>query len=527
MKLISIVTPCFNEEGNIELLSKKIEDLFENPAEFGLNTKEPVYFFGMPGPGKSSIPAVGFTIPIVGREEFLDGLEDLVNLEPEEEVLEAIDHLRKNDTVSPDNDIAFGINDEVFVVIIHDEWRRDRASEDELAKIAEKVLKGGEGLVAANKSFAEHQTTLFDAGAWLNLGSLAGMVPADELEREFGQLGDLSKLKSFQITGSMHFGQGEITGDMAMYYDEKLLGDWSGGGLGSELLDAVPEDTMMAISQSMNMEVVKKWFDDRPGIKKDMEEALQSELGMSLDEALGAFEGDLVLALTDLNMVRSQWGGMMPQPAILFGATIKDRNKVEKMLAEPMRELERDEDSYVRLVMRDNAFFICSPDDESDLKKNGKVDKPLSGEKRSLLADNDTGFFLDYQEMERVISRMGGDDEEVAIVVDAVGDLGLVTLTWNAEAGAQKIRARVKMPKEDENSLKQIIDSAFSATIAVNKRMRGGRNWDGPPTHAENGWPENAKEEEAGWEKATESTKPSFNEPNPNFGQKKSKLIKT
>ena len=30
MKLISIVTPCFNEEGNIELLSKKIEDLFHN-----------------------------------------------------------------------------------------------------------------------------------------------------------------------------------------------------------------------------------------------------------------------------------------------------------------------------------------------------------------------------------------------------------------------------------------------------------------------------------------------------------------
>ena len=188
------------EIGMPRKFKKKIEDLFENPAEFGLNTKEPVYFFGMPGPGKSSIPAVGFTIPIVGREEFLDGLEDLVNLEPEEEVLEAIDHLRKNDTVSPDNDIAFGINDEVFVVIIHDEWRRDRASEDELAKIAEKVLKGGEGLVAANKSFAEHQTTLFDAGAWLNLGSLAGMVPADELEREFGQLGDLSKLKSFQIT---------------------------------------------------------------------------------------------------------------------------------------------------------------------------------------------------------------------------------------------------------------------------------------------------------------------------------------
>ena len=30
MKVISIVTPCFNEEGNIELLSKKIEDLFQN-----------------------------------------------------------------------------------------------------------------------------------------------------------------------------------------------------------------------------------------------------------------------------------------------------------------------------------------------------------------------------------------------------------------------------------------------------------------------------------------------------------------
>ena len=33
MKLISIVTACFNEEGNVELLSKKIEDLFQNPLK--------------------------------------------------------------------------------------------------------------------------------------------------------------------------------------------------------------------------------------------------------------------------------------------------------------------------------------------------------------------------------------------------------------------------------------------------------------------------------------------------------------
>ncbi|MDP7009856.1 MAG: DUF4836 family protein, partial [Verrucomicrobiota bacterium] len=524
-------------------IRKKIEDFFENPAEFGLNTKEPVYVFMIPGPGKGNYPAFGITIPVIGRDEFLEGLEDIVTIEkrPDEMLMALIDDLKKNDTVSPENEVAFGINDEVFVIIIQDipySERRNR-KEGALAKVAEEVLKGGEGLVAANKSFHEHQTTLFDVGTWINLGSLIEMMPAEELEREFGQLGDLKKLKSFQLTGSIHFGQGEVTGDMAMYYDEKLLGDWGGGGLGSELLDAVPEGTMMAISQSMDMEVVKKWFDDRPGIKKDIEEALQEGIGMSLDEALGAFGGDLVLALTDLEMVRTQWGGSMPQPAILFGATIKDKKKVEKMLAEPMRELERDEDAPVRLVMRDNAFFLCSPEDERDLEKNGAVDDPIAGEKRSLLASNDTGFFLDYKEMERVISKVGGDDEEVEILLDALDGLGLATLTWNAEAGAQKIQARIKMPKEDENSLKQIIDSAFSAAINVNKRMRRGRGWDGPdvpdqvtaeeawPNDAKEmesveekaqAWPNDAKEIEPEWEKATEPTKPRFNEPNPNFG---------
>lgn len=478
-------------------IRKKISDLFEDPAQFGLNMEEPVYFFMTPGPWKSKYPVFGFTIPILSREGFLDGLEDVVTLEgrPDEMLLAAIHDLKKNGTVAPDNDIAFGINDDVFVIVIQDIPYREREGRDEdaMAKVAEKVLKGGEGLVAANKRFAEHQTTLFDAGAWMNLGSLAGMVPADELEREFGQLGDLSKLKSFQITGSMHFGQGEITGDMAMYYDEKLLGDWGGGGLGSELLDAVPEDTILAVSQSMNMEVVKKWFDDRPGIKKDMEEALQEGIDMSLDEALGAFEGDLVFALTDFKMVRSSWGGMMPQPGILFGATIKDQAKVKKILAEPMRELERDEDTPVRLVIRDNAFFVCSPDDESDLEKNGRVDNPISGEKRSLLANNDTGFFVDYNEVEKVISKVGGDDEEVGIVLDALDGLGLATLTWNAEAGAQKIQARIKMPKEDENSLKQIIDSAFSAAIADNQRHR--RRYEGPSTKntSRGGQPEDPK----------------------------------
>jgi hypothetical protein len=306
------------------------------------------------------------------------------------------------------------------------------------------------------------------------------MVP----ERELEALGDLNKLGKFHITAGLHFGRGEITGDMAMYYDEKLLGDWGGGGLGSELLDAVPEDTIMAVSQSMKMEVVKKWFDDRPGIKQDIEEALQSEFGMSLDEALGAFEGDLVFALTDWDMQRTPFG-RMPRPGILFGATIKDRDKVEKLLAEPMRELERDDDAPVRLVISDQVFFFCSPDYERDLEKNGRVDNPISGEKRNLLANNDTGYFMDYQQMDRMIEsmtdpRMG--NEELAVIADALGDLGLFSVTWNAEAGAQEIKARLQMPKEDENSLKQIIDSALSAAIAYNRNMRRRYedNWNEP-----------------------------------------------
>ncbi|MBR89876.1 MAG: hypothetical protein CMO66_01190 [Verrucomicrobiales bacterium] len=459
---------------------KKIEDLFENPSEYGLNMMEPVYFFMMPDPLGASYPAFVFTIPIVSRENFLDGLEDIVTIEgrPDRLLIKLIDELKKMDTVSPEDEVAFGINDEVFVVVIQDIPYSERRSREEgvLAEVAEAVLEGGKGLAAADDSFHEHQTTLFDMGAWVNLGGLMEMVPAEELEDEFGQLGDLEKLKSFQLAGGIHFGQGEITGDMAMYYDEKLLGDWGGGGLGSELLNAVPEDSIMAFSQSMDMEVVQKWFDDRPGIKGDMEEALQSELGMSLSEVLGAFGGDLVFALTGIEMVETRWGGSTPQPAILFGATIKDGDRVRKILAEPARELMKESGGPIRLVMRDDAFFFCSPKDRSGLEKNGAVSDPISGEKYNLLADNDSGLFVDSEELTKSLARTARDDEEMGFVLDSAEDLGLATLTWNTEAGAQKIWARIKMSKADKNSLEQIIDSAFSAAIAAQRRIR---EWEG------------------------------------------------
>ena len=85
------------EMGMPRQIRKKIEDLFDDPAQFGMDTKEPVYFSMQPGPDNSEYPVYCITVPVTNSKDFLDGMEDLVTVEgrPDKMLMAVIDDLRK------------------------------------------------------------------------------------------------------------------------------------------------------------------------------------------------------------------------------------------------------------------------------------------------------------------------------------------------------------------------------------------------------------------------------------------------
>ena len=90
------------------------------------------------------------------------------------------------------------------------------------------------------------------------------------------------------------------------------------------------------------------------------------------------------------------------------------------------------------------------------------MDRPLAGDKRDLLGDNDSAMFVDGKQIQKMLELF---DRDAAAAMKDFGGTGLFTLTWDAEDGSQSIRARFPMPKDDENSLKQIIDAGIRASL--------------------------------------------------------------
>jgi len=473
-------------------IEDSIKDFLKNPDKLGINLGEPVYFFMQPPPKGDDNPIYGLTIPLQSRDTFISSLKELERIVDDREFSEFTDDLENDGFWQPEESHVFAINDDVLLVVWQDIWWDD-SPEVDMMNIAKDLLKGEGGLADVNADFLAHQqdSFRFDVGGWVNLVPILEMA-----EDEGAPVGDLGILKNnFAISGGWKFEAGEIAAKLSMTYDEELLEDWGGGGVASELLDAVPDDSMMATSQSMNMDVLKKWIKSphRKGLYEELNDELQDELGLSIDALLDAFKGDVVFAL-DMEMKKTEWGSRQPQPRILVGATINDSSTVKRLMGDDFeREMERGDHS---IVMRDNVVFVCPDDLVSNLEK-GAVSKPVTGEKRSVLADNDIGFFGDFSKLARMMAkevRRGSDDE---LALDMLRSLKLITLTGEAVDGAQHYVARAKMDNDEDNSLKQIVDTVVSFANAQRRRWEDEpRDAGGDPTTGVERWPEEMEGED-------------------------------
>jgi len=472
------------DDGQIEDQVKKI---LKDPVQLGINLNEPTYIFIRPSDKKDDdYPVIGFTIPLVGKDAFIEGTHEFAQIldgRDRAEFEDFRDELKRNGFYEPEDGIHFSINEEVLLVLIQEgRWRE--GPEANLANMSQTILTGDSGLADKSESFLAHQkdSFKFDVGMWSDL------MPVLKLAAEQGDaIGNVSALgNELTVAGGIRFDTGEIAGKLALTYDADQLGDWSGDGIPAKLLDAVPEDAIFAISQSMNMDAVKKYLN--AAIRKDMmqeiSEELDEELGLSMDELLNAIKGDFVLGIK-MEMKESRWGGREPTPAFTFGASINDASIARRIL-EPM-EGELDREGY-SVVIEDDAVFI---------RQNGGSGKPISGDKRAALEDHDFGMFVDAKDIVREIEKDVREGSEEDLAVDYLKAIKLFTITGDAEAGAQNYVARLMLEDTSDNSLKLIVDKTVGFVIKMQKRMREfEKEWDVPDAKVEM----ETGEDDAEWE---------------------------
>jgi hypothetical protein len=174
------------------------------------------------------------------------------------------------------------------------------------------------------------------------------------------------------------------------------------------------------------METVRKLLNNIPGNLGDvldmppMDEPIP-ELGLTLDEALSAFSGDLAASLIDLPAQDAPPGPAREVPGFVLAlGTVDPASKVyQKILKNKLLALfdqnARDplQAMGISLVAKDNRLILGSHG-QAELLKSGKASNPIGGESRELLADGYMNLVLDFDKLSEAlpINRQDLDDEE-------------------------------------------------------------------------------------------------------------------
>lgn len=227
-----------------------------------------------------------------------------------------------------------------------------------------------------------------DVRVWLNSEQLFKLSP------QLGMLGMLkldALVKDSRATYVVNFGNGEITFDQKGYYGKEmtdLIKKYKGDAVKADDFTKIPSnDILGAAAFNFQPEGLKE------GLKlmglDGMINMYGSELGLTLDDLVGAIDGHILLSFSDLKMNKnpdstSSFTSQMPDYNFLFKVGIKDKAKLQKVLDGVSKAMGIA--SANAFSMNDKEFVISNHKEFADSylagKSNNKPDwiNSISGE---------------------------------------------------------------------------------------------------------------------------------------------------
>lgn len=326
----------------------------------------------------------------------------------------------------------------------------------DLGKHLREIFDGKNPLPANNSSFATHLKTDGDVGGWIDVGALLG---ASE--------------NSYTGSLTMRFDTGRIVAKGGLSYDKTLLGDWGGSGLNKDLLDAVPNDSLLVLSQSMNMDVLRKYIAKvlSSADIDALDEFTKENLGVSSKVLMDAFGGDMVVAFTGLRP-HPRRGMRDPQPEFMLGATLGDPVAATRLLGGILQSgaLGELQEEGIEMVRRNKAVFLAPRGLAQTLKKGAATD-PLSGKARSILAENDMGVVANWSQLFELMLMSGAPRELLMMSYQMNG----ITLRGDAAPGQQSLELELALRDTSKNSLRKIFELV---AMGADQLLGGGISYD-------------------------------------------------
>lgn len=352
--------------------------------------------------------------------------------------------------------VALGFSDQVFVIV----GTSDEAKVLQVPAMLEARINGNNKL---GDSLSAHLKKKYDIGAWFELSQLTSIMEAAMGEDPFSDLMmDMYKDLTYSATAS--FDAGELNADMTMSFGKKdnQFAAMGGKGADASLLNLVPDNTIMAMAESINMAPMRKLFNEDilPLLLKqpEFEEVLammEQEIGLTLEELLSIPKGDIILSWDSLEMAEGDFGPT-PEVGFLFGLTVENwvaANKLinNEQLQQGMTMLKST--LGIQFAQNQKALFITSKK-HANAVAEGKVANPVKNAKRAMLGKHVAGGFMRFAGMADVIEVMAEGDENADQAIKILRKFDEASFTSNMLS----MNGKLTFKDKKTNSLKQLVD---------------------------------------------------------------------
>ncbi|MEP7374841.1 MAG: DUF4836 family protein [Chitinophagaceae bacterium] len=308
-----------------------------------------------------------------------------------------------------------------------------------------------------------------DVHIWANVSGLYG----NSLGSGMLSMMKLNMLLDGNVSAtSLNFDNGKIAVKSKQYYGEemrKLLSDYPAKPLSEDVINRIPSQNVVGVFAMNYPPAGLKEFLKATGID-GMTNGFLGQVGYSIDEFIKANKGDLLIAVSDLEMKTKEkvmdmgegqephkYSSTEPDMKVLFAASINDKPAFDKLVGIALEQTKgmMSSNSPEIHYKLDNNWFAASNSQEH-------VDKFLAGgSAKNAVADKISGhpfgFFIDIQKIIKSTESTVTDSNDKAAMTASVNMWQDVIATGGTYKDKSiEFQFEINLVDKNTNSLKQL-----------------------------------------------------------------------
>ncbi|HYF33293.1 MAG TPA: DUF4836 family protein [Chitinophagaceae bacterium] len=335
-----------------------------------------------------------------------------------------------------------------------------------------------DSLLGNDSRYSDLLKTDADMHFWMNSEQIYGST------MPFGVMSMLKLekyIKGSVTAASLNFDNGKIVMQAKSYSNEEmsnLAKKYSGDNINANFLERIPSDSVAAlVILNYKPEGLKEFL--KIGGLDGMVNSFMAEIGITLDDFVAANGGDVMFALTDIQMKpytinlgegMEPYTTTKPEMQVLFATSVGNKASFDKLVnigkkySQQMRI-----DTMVFYSLTDKLFAAGSEQSIVDqFVKGGNRNQPFA----SKLKDHPMAAYVDLQRFMRAFGSMARDSSAVEQLNASLNFWQDITMTGgDFKDGGVEQQWEVNLVDKNTNSLKQL--NQYADKMAQASKQRG------------------------------------------------------